>query len=365
MIKVASNNISVQRNYWFDNAKAFLILCVFIGHISECLIKNVPFENGTPLWLNSIYKFVYVFHMPVFMIISGRFAKNRVNRNDWNATINKLIVPYIVIQFFMMLFYSVTDYADVTLKGSLKPGYGLWYILVLGIYQIVTPHMLKIFRHKWILLPLSLVVMFVYLYVAPYMPPPIPRIINFFPFFIFGYLTADCEFGLFKKVPFKLLSVPFFALLFLFITKDSVIEVALLTTKRVFSEYNDLLGIGQFELFIITIVRYLAGFISFFFVMGISSEKKNIFTKLGTQSTYIYILHLFVIIGLIAFDRQYNILDFCTNEIFAVIMILLTIPVSFILVSSFVRRCTSWLVAPKFDLMKIIEKVNFHLKKYS
>ncbi len=356
MTKVASNNVSLQRNYWFDNAKAFLVLCVFIGHISECLIKNVPFENGTPLWLNSIYKFVYVFHMPVFMIISGRFAKNRINRNDWHTTINKLIVPYVAIQIFMMLFYSVTGYADVTLKSSLKPGYGLWYILVLGIYQLITPHILKIFRHKWIVLSLSLVIMLVYLYVAPYMPPPIPRIINFFPFFIFGYLTADCKFDLLKKVPLKLLSALFFVLLFVFVTKDSVLEVALLTTKRVFSEYNDLLGIGRFELFIITIVRYIVGFISFFFVMGISTEKKTNFTKIGTQSTYIYILHLFVIIGLIAFDRQYNILDFCADEFFAVVMILLAIPVSFIFVSSPVRKYTSWLIAPKFDLISFIKK---------
>lgn len=345
-----------ERNFWFDNAKAFLIICVFIGHISECLIKNVPFENGTPLWINSIYKFVYVFHMPVFMIISGRFAKNRINCNDWHTTINKLIVPYIAIQIFMMLFYSVTGYADVTLKSSLKPGYGLWYILVLGIYQLVTPYILKIFRHKWIILPLSLVIMFVYLYVAPYMPPPIPRIINFFPFFIFGYLTSDYKFDLIKKVPFKLLSVSFFVLLFVLITKDSVLEVALLTTKRVYNEYNELLDINQFELFIITIVRYLVGFVSFFFVMGICTEKKNIFTKIGTQSTYIYILHLFVIIGLIAFDRKYNILDFCANEFFAVIMILSAIPVSFIFVSSFVRKCTGWLITPKFDLIKFLRK---------
>ncbi len=346
-----------QRDYWFDNAKAFLIISVFMGHICECLIKTVPFDGGTPLWLNTLFKFIYVFHMPVFMIISGRFAKGRIDRNDWISSINKLIVPYIVIQFFMMLFYCMVGYSKVTITSFSKPGYGLWYILVLGIYQIVTPHLIKIFRYKWLLLPASLVFMVIFLYQPNIAPAPIPRIVNFFPFFIFGYLTADLDFSFFKKPIFRIVSVIAFVGLFLLITQDTVIEVALLSGKRNYAEYHELLGLDKLELLVITAVRYLAGFVFFFFTMGISPVKKFIFTRLGTHSTYIYILHLFIVVALTAIGKSHNILDFCANEIFSVLLLALTIPISFLLVSPFVQKITRWLVSPNFDLKKIIERI--------
>ena len=357
MIKSASNNMTTQRNYWFDNAKAFLIITVFMGHICECLIKVVPFENGTPLWLNDIFKFIYVFHMPVFMIISGRFAKGRVDRNDWVTAINKLIAPYIVVQLFMMLFYCIVGYSKVTVTSFFSPGYGLWYILVLGIYQIITPHLLEIFRKKWLLLPASLVIMAVLLYQKFVFPAPVPRIINFYPFFIFGYLTANYSFDFCKKAVFRILSIVAFAGLFVAVNYDSVLEVALLSGKRIYSQYYELLGTSKPELLVITAVRYLAGFVFFLFVMGISPVKKYIGTKLGTNSTYIYILHLFIAVALTAFGKSHHILDFCADEVFSVLLCVLTVPISYLLVSPFVMRQTKWLVAPNFDLRKIAEKI--------
>ena len=296
--------------------------------------------------------------MPVFMIISGHFAKGRIDRNDWIGAFNKLIIPYIVIQLFMVLFYAITNYSKITLGTIIKPGYGLWYIFVLGIYQIITPLLFKIFRHKWTLLPASLILMLLYLYFAPVLPPPIARIVNFLPFFIFGYLTSKLDFNLLKKPLFRLMSVLVLVILFVFITQDNILQVVYLSGKRVFREYNEWLGVGKFDLLIITIVRYLAGFISFFFIMGISPVKKTIFTKLGTRSTFVYILHLFIIVMLTAYDKQYGILDFCRNEIFAFAIILLAIPASFIITSSPVRKYTKWLVTPNFDLRKIVRKIS-------
>ena len=350
--------LKIQRDYWFDNAKAFLIISVFMGHICECFTKSVPFDGEPPLWLDILFKFIYVFHMPVFMIISGRFAKGRIDRNDWITTINKLIFPYIVIQLLMVLFYYIVDYSIITITSFIKPRYGLWYIIVLGIYQIATPYLLKMFRHKWLILPLSLVVMIVFLYQKHIFPPPIPRIINFYPFFIFGYLTADYSLGFCKKPAFRMLSVFAFIGLFIALNYDTVIDVALLSAKRNYLEYYDFLGIDKPQLLVATIIRYLTGFAFFFFMMGVSPSKKWFVTRLGTHSTYIYILHLFIVVALIAFGRSHGILDFCTNEIYAILILALTIPVSFLFVSPPVERATKWLVAPDFDLKKILEAIS-------
>ena len=55
------------RDYWFDNAKALLIISVVVGHFATS--SQI---NGQE-WVNDIAKFIYFFHMPVFMMISGRF----------------------------------------------------------------------------------------------------------------------------------------------------------------------------------------------------------------------------------------------------------------------------------------------------
>lgn len=56
----------MERGYQYDNIKFILILFVIFGHLLE-YIKGDISEN--------IYRIIYTFHMPVFIFISGYFAK--------------------------------------------------------------------------------------------------------------------------------------------------------------------------------------------------------------------------------------------------------------------------------------------------
>ncbi|WP_332694487.1 IS200/IS605 family transposase [Halalkalibacter lacteus] len=57
-----------ERNPYFDNAKAVLIFLVVLGHIlSEFLHEDQL--------VSSVYLFIYLFHMPAFVLIAGYFAK--------------------------------------------------------------------------------------------------------------------------------------------------------------------------------------------------------------------------------------------------------------------------------------------------
>ena len=57
-----------MRNPYFDNAKAILIILVVIGHIIEPFIEDI-------YTLKIIYEFIYTFHMPAFILLSGYFFK--------------------------------------------------------------------------------------------------------------------------------------------------------------------------------------------------------------------------------------------------------------------------------------------------
>ena len=52
-----------NRDFWFDNAKAILITLVVIGHLATSVM------TFQPVWVEVVGKFIYFFHMPVFMMI--------------------------------------------------------------------------------------------------------------------------------------------------------------------------------------------------------------------------------------------------------------------------------------------------------
>ena len=80
-----------NRVLYFDAIKLFAIVIVLYGHCVQHLISN---GETTP-----IYIFIYSFHMPLFMIISGFFSHYVINLklNDViKKKSNQLILPCII-----------------------------------------------------------------------------------------------------------------------------------------------------------------------------------------------------------------------------------------------------------------------------
>ncbi|WP_052356695.1 acyltransferase family protein [[Clostridium] dakarense] len=59
----------INKNYFVDNLKVLLIFLVVFGHLIERYINT----NDT---LMGMYMFIYTFHMPLFIFISGFLSKN-------------------------------------------------------------------------------------------------------------------------------------------------------------------------------------------------------------------------------------------------------------------------------------------------
>ncbi|MDI1538643.1 acyltransferase family protein, partial [Staphylococcus aureus] len=79
-----------ERDYFFDNARAILILLVVFGHMLQ------PYTSGDK-YLSALYLVIYSFHMPTFLFISGYFAKN-IDKPYYLEKISKrLIVPYMIV----------------------------------------------------------------------------------------------------------------------------------------------------------------------------------------------------------------------------------------------------------------------------
>lgn len=338
--------IKKERDYWFDNAKAILIVAVVVGHLA-----NGIFSTSTP-WVVALQKYIYVFHMPVFMVISGRFAKKRIDRGDWVTVINKLIVPYVVLQTAMLLLYSATGYSSISSFSYFKPLFGLWYFFTIAIYCLISPYIVKC---KWAL-PISLVVglgigFFPHVFYGGF-----HRIFCFYPFFLFGYYTHGMSFSFCKKIWFRALSVIVIIASGLFVLKyNRDISFELLCMNKVYEFIAKDVDTTITGAFLMNIARYLIGFLFFFFILGVTPSKKTFFTYIGTNSSYVYAIHLFLIVYLRAVDADYDILRVLTNKWLLLAYCFSGIPLSFIIASKPVRKATRFFVEPNFDIKRVVK----------
>lgn len=78
-----------ERDYFFDNLKAVLIFLVVLGHFL------LPIHGESVLVV--VKRLIYVFHMPLFVFVSGYFAKKIYKNGQYNfKKILYLIKAYII-----------------------------------------------------------------------------------------------------------------------------------------------------------------------------------------------------------------------------------------------------------------------------
>ena len=90
------SNQTKQRDYLFDNYKAFLILLVVIGHFIE-----PAYNNNTLLY--TLKWLIFSFHMPAFIFISGYFSKREL---PFLTLVRKLLVPYVIYELCYLCIQS-------------------------------------------------------------------------------------------------------------------------------------------------------------------------------------------------------------------------------------------------------------------
>lgn len=56
----------IRDSYW-DSLKFYLILLVVLGHTLEIVVTDGSFSRA-------LYNSIYLFHMPLFIFVSGRFS---------------------------------------------------------------------------------------------------------------------------------------------------------------------------------------------------------------------------------------------------------------------------------------------------
>lgn len=166
-----------SRDAYFDNAKALLIVCVVLGHTLSGLL-------GEARWLDSLYLFIYTFHMPAFIFVTGYYARVLRTKKDWWKLTKAVVIPYFILQFAYTAYYIYVLDFDVAFNLFEQSRWGLWFLVSLFCWRIMLP---LFTRSKWMIvvaLIMALIAGELSFISEPY---SLSRTLFFFVFFIAGY----------------------------------------------------------------------------------------------------------------------------------------------------------------------------------
>ena len=320
-----------NKRHFIDNIKVVLIFLVVFGHLIERYID-------TSDTLMAIYMFIYIFHMPLFIYISGYLSKN-VNKSK-KIFLKDLLIPYI---FLNIIWYSLAYIytGDINLP-IIYPGWTLWFLLSLFIWRSSLKYLIKV---KYIL-PISFILGILIGLIPNGSILSFSRTIVFLPFFLLGYYTDIEKIKyIFDKVNIGIciLGILIFIIVSFFIANKNILDYRFLYGSHSYKE----LGISIYIGIISRILLYISSILLSLFVSYIIPTSKTFFTHIGKSTMYIYVFHTYIILIIFYLIPSWN-KSLLTN----LIIIISPLLVTYILSCKFFEKTYNMVLNPICKLIK-------------
>lgn len=271
----------MEREYQYDNIKFFLIFLVVFGHLLEYISGSI---------CNNIYRIIYTFHMPVFIFITGYFAKFNKKK-----IIFQLFIPYLLLQTIYIIYdCKYISHTNISFQ-FVTPYWILWFLLTLIYYYLLIPLIDTDKTINKILFILGSIVISLFASATKNIGyyASLLRFFTFLPYFVLGYY--------FKKSKLKeyfnnnkirwitgLLATLFVLLSSLYIIFNTKYTKYILYGSFSYNDAYYNMGMKAFLL-----ILGLAWVI--FFITIFPKKKLPFISYIGTNTFYIFILHGFII----------------------------------------------------------------------
>lgn len=167
-----------QRDRFWDAVKGVLMFLVVLGHYFQIGLNSL---GGYHL-IEALLCSIYVFHMPLFVFVSGLFSKNVETCRS--KALGGILIPLLVLQAVWLVWIALIDGAKSALSVTLFPQFALWYLAALYLWRTLLPDLLHI-RH---VLAIALALFFVGKMVGGLDNLfGLDRTVGFLVFFLLGY----------------------------------------------------------------------------------------------------------------------------------------------------------------------------------
>lgn len=272
----------MKRYAYFDNAKLLLIFLVVFGHMIQ------PFTNDVP-GVNTIYTWIYTFHMPAFIFLAGFFAKGSGNKAYILKLAKKLLIPYIIFQVIYTGYYFLIGKDGWLVDSIFYPHWSLWFL-----FSLFCWHMLLIFFKKLppivgILLAVQIGLLVGYFGHIGH-SFSLSRTFVFFPYFLLGYWVSLRQLSWIKRKTVKITSLMIMVMVAIAIHFAPDINAGWLLASKSYSDLG-LPEYGGFARFFI----YLTSTMMMVSILAWVPRRQFKFTYLGERTLYVYLLHGFII----------------------------------------------------------------------
>lgn len=300
----------------WDNLKFLLIIFVVIGHYTQ----QFRTDNET---LQRIYVFIYSFHMPIFIFVTGLFSKKAVDEKNI-----KKALPYLTCFFAttLILFITKALLGWAPVFELFSPSGISWYLMSMFFMFLITM-LIKDYKPQYIFV-LSLIIGVMCGFVQTENPDFFTwmRTLTFYPFFCLGYISDREKIEkATNKISIKITAVIFFVSIYLliyFFPKQADKISRLNTARHTFSELGRFAPYG-WELRLLT---YAISFAAIFLLISLIPRKRiKGFTSLGERTLGIYMFHYVIVYIAVYVLKIQNIFKSTSDNGFAYFIILIAI----------------------------------------
>ena len=310
--RVYKEVIIMKRDAYFDNARVVLIFLVVFGHLIQ------PYTN-TSVGTQTLYTWIYTFHMPAFILISGYFAKGRADMSFIKNLIKKLLLPYLIFQLLYTVYYYLLGKSNFD-NNLFEPQWSLWFLLSLFSFHLL----LIIFKQVPVIVSLGIAITIGLL--TGYINDvghaySLSRTLVFFPFFLAGYFLTQAHIDFLQNKLVQLLGISTMIIIALAIYIAPDINSGWLFASK---SYNDL-GRPITGIFARSLI-YLTSTLMTFSILSLIPKKEYAFTYIGQRTLYIYLIHGFII----QFLREMNLITL-TAPLQLIHLLIITIVIMYLL----------------------------------
>lgn len=302
-----------KRNEFLDIIKGIAIIFVIIGHC-------IQYGSGSQFYLqelyfsNSLFKFIYSFHMPIFMIISGYLYYFTIKKYSTKTIIksraNNLLIPiftFTIIKYIIVKPYMNNGYIAYVIQFLFNCVFNLWFLWAVLFCSLGVLVINKLYKDK--------IIIYCLIFIISFFVPDVffLNLYKFmYPYFVAGYLinkynkTQDIKGIICNKNYFFITTIIYFILL-AFYNNDSYI----------YTTGHCILNGNIIYLLLNNIYRMVIGFVGSLFVTMIlyfAYKKINLkhISYIGKKSLGIYalsdIIFVYILPIITASIQKFNIL---------------------------------------------------------
>ncbi|MNO29958.1 hypothetical protein D3C76_198890 [compost metagenome] len=341
---MSANPIQPRGETFFLNLRFLLILCVFVGNAIEPLISRME-------GMHSLYMWIFTFHMPLFVFVTGYFAKHNLFGETGRKILIQIAVQYVVFQtIYSLLDITVFQVKDIH-HSFFAPYLLLWFLASHIGWRLMLLMMRKCSPVQQLAVSIALGVLVGYLHIDGTWLS-ISRTFVFLPFFIAGYHFSFEKIEQWLTLKTRgiaaLVSVLLFIVIFI---SGADIAPGWLYGSMTYGQLHHsewYAGIFRLALYLLQIVAG-AAFLSFV------PKAASLLTEYGRRTLYVFLLHGFII-RLAATSPLYQ---YIRNDWTALFVIAAAIFMTLLLSQTLVRKWTSPVIEPSVQWIMVMQRRAF------